>query len=446
MLPAKPGSQMFWVMGARDARNASMTAVGVDQNVTSARADEIDYDDVEVPKNIRTPDARENLRLKVQESTFILVPGGQETYIGTPHTHDSIYPELISAGAASLKIPLFENAVRYDDTSKETRYRFNFTPTDDGLYVMTGIFKHARLLVEGRDYRVEGQYVVFAQPPGVVLDIYSHCAWPERFTRDDIEKRRKKTRTLNYWDSQYQLEAKPITECRLDPAKMKPYTAHPVIERANGEMRMMLGAARIIGARCYWDCALGKVGGDDSAFSLIFDDTAGNYYWHVAQAMIGEFAEFSDGDNSRIVSGQVLQACDVIEKFQIPQVYVETNGVGTFVPKLLRKAIKQRRLQCAVLEINATGNKNEKILAGLEPPLKSGVMWAHVDVLDGPVWDQMKDWNPAVKTQPDDYLDSGASAILQAPVRIGKVVAQSGAVEREDWRPGTGVHEVELEI
>jgi hypothetical protein len=281
----------------------------------------------------------------------------------------------------------------------------------------------------------------------VVLDIYSHCAWPERFTRDDIEKRRKKTRTLNYWDSQYQLEAKPITESRLDPARMKPYTAQPVIERANGEMRMMLGAARIIGARCYWDCAAGKVGGDDSAVSLILDDSTGAYYWHVAQAMIGELVEFSDGEHSKIVSGQVMQACDIIEKYQVPQIYVETNGLGTFVPKILRKAIKQRRLQCAVLEVNATGNKNEKILAGLEPPLKSGVLWAHTEVLDGPVWDQMQDFNPAVKNQPDDYLDSAASAILQAPVRIGQVVGGlAGNSPREDWRPGTGVHEVELEI
>jgi hypothetical protein len=446
MLPRKPGAQSFWVNGATDARNPSMQAVGVNSNVTGARADDIDYDDIEVPKNIKTPEARANLRMKTEESTFIAVPGAQETYIGTPHTHDSIYPELIAAGAASLKIPLFENAVRYEDTTKATRYRFDFVPGDDGLYVMTGVYKHARLLVEGRDYKVDGRYIVFTAPPGTVLDIYSHCAWPERFTRDDIEKRRKKTRTLNYWDSQYQLEAKPINECRLDPAKMKPYAVQPTVERANGEMRMMLGGVRIISARCYWDCSLGKVGGDDSALSLILDDTGGNYYWHVAQAMIGEFAEFSDGENSKIVSGQVLQACDVIEKYQVPVVYVETNGVGTFVPKLLRKALKQRRLQCAVIDINATGNKNERILAGIEPPLKSGVLWAHVDVLDGPLWDQMKDWNPAVKSQPDDFIDSGSGAILQAPVRIGKVVGNPGSDQREDWRPGTGVHEVTLDM
>lgn len=451
MLPTKPGSQMFWVSGANDPRNASMTAVGVNQNVTSARARDIDYDDVEVPKNIKTAEARENLRAKIQEATFILVPGGQETYIGTPHTHDSIYPEMIAGGAASLTIPLLEDQIRYEDTTKRTRYPVPFKPAADGLYVILGIYKHARLLVEDRDYRYEHDEVVFAKPPGgAVLDIYARCAWPERFTRAEIEIRRKKTRTLNYWDSQYQLQAKPIKESRLDPEKIKPYAVHPRVELANRSVRMMLGNVQIVSARAYWDCALGKIRGDVSAFSLVLDDAAGNTYWHVAEAMVGEFAEFSDARNAKIIGGQVMQACALIERFNIPNVYVETNGNGAFVPQLLRQALKQEGLRCGVTDVQVGQNKNARILDGLEPPMKSGVMWAHVDVLDGPMWDQMKDWNPEIKEQPDDYLDSGAGAILQAPVRIGRMVREKAEIsavgEREDWRPSGGVHEVTLEI
>lgn len=451
MLPTKPGAQMFWVSGATDARNASMTAVGVNQNVTSARARDIDYDDVEVPKNIRTAEARENLRNKIQESTFILVPGGQETYIGTPHTHDSIYPEMIAAGAASLTIPLFEDAVRFDEeVDKRTEFRVPFTPGADGLYVLVGIHKAARLLVEGRDYRYEAGLVKFAAPPCAVVDVYARCAWPERFTRQEIELRRQKTRTLNYWDSQYQLQAKPIQESRLDPDRIKVYAVHPTVERANKAVRMMLGRARIVSARAYWDCALGKIRGDVSAFSLMLDDAAGNTYWHVCQALDGEFAVFSDQRNTRIESGQVLQACRLIERFNIPNVYVETNGNGAFVPQLLRQALKQEGLRCGVTDVQVGTNKNERILDGLEGPIKSGVLWAHQDVIEGPMYDQMKDWNPAVKDQPDDYLDSGAGAILQAPVRVGLLVREKDGIptrnEGEDWRPSGGVHEVTLEV
>jgi hypothetical protein len=77
--------------------------------------------------------------------------------------------------------------------------------------------------------------------------------------------------------------------------------------------------------------------------------------------------------------------------------------------------------------------------------MKSGVLWVHVDVLNGPLWDQMKDWDPKVKSQPDDYLDSGAGAIEQAPVRINHLVGIPTGNVSKDWRHSAGVHEVELE-
>ncbi|AYR23033.1 phage terminase large subunit [Herbaspirillum rubrisubalbicans] len=445
MLPTKPGAQMFWVMGSIDARNASMTATGVDQNVTSARAKSIDYDDIEVPKNIKTAEARENLRDKIQEATFILVPGGQETYIGTPHTHNSIYPELIENGAASLKIPLFESSIRYEDTATRLRYRFPFTPGDDGLYVFVGIHKHAKLLVAGEDFAIDGQDVVFTKPPGKLLDIYAHCAWPERFTRDDVERRRKKTRTINYWDSQYMLEAKPINESRLDPADIKAYDVQPRLEYANRAVRMMLGKTHVVSGRAYWDPSLGKKKSDASAFSVVYDDSLGNHYWHVCKELTGDFAVFSDSRNTVIESGQVLQACDIIAKANILHVYVETNGVGSFAGKLLQRALKQRGLAVGVTEIQESSNKNERILGALEGPIRSGVLWAHIDALNGPLWDQMKDWKPEVKEQPDDFLDSGAGAVEQAPVRINKLVGKPTPETRQDWRQSTGVFEVTLD-
>src|SRR3546814_14171182 len=50
ILPNKPGAKRFWVVGARDARNASMRANGVTSNATGARADAVDFDDIEVDR------------------------------------------------------------------------------------------------------------------------------------------------------------------------------------------------------------------------------------------------------------------------------------------------------------------------------------------------------------------------------------------------------------
>lgn len=57
----------------------------------------------------------------------------------------------------------------------------------------------------------------------------------------------------------------------------------------------------------------------------------------------------------------------------------------------------------------------------------------------------MKDFNPELRDQPDDYLDSGAGAIAQTPIRIGKIVGKPTDHSREDWRPSAGVHEVVVE-
>lgn len=446
MLP--PGAiavQEWWINGASDARNASMYARGILSNVTSARANECQNDDVEVPRNIGTPEAREKLRYRLGEQTHILVPGGRTLYIGTPHTHDSLYDEQEAMGADCLTIKMFEHEYRIED-AKVRQYTLPFSPE----FVFVGIHKSTRALEPGVDYNVEGCVVTFREVPVGLVDFYGGSSWPERFTRSELEVRRKKCRTVNEWDSQYQLHSKPVGEVRLDPERIKPYAVHPHVEQANRNVRMMLGQVQIVSARAYWDCAVGKVGGDDSAFSLLLDDAAGNTYWHVCVGLTGEFAEFEDTRNKLITGGQVMQVCELIERFNIPNVYVETNGVGAFVPTLLRQTIKQEKLHCGVKDIQASGNKNARILEALEGPLKSSVLWAHVDVLNGPLWDQMKDWNPAVTRQPDDFIDSGAGAILQAPVRIGRMVKEKDGISsrqgREHWRPTGGVYEVTLEM
>lgn len=448
MLPPRPGAKRFWVNGARDARNASMRANGVNSNATGARADDVDYDDIEVPGNIETPEARLKLRQRISESTHIIVPGGQETMIGTPHTHDSIYPERIASGAAVLKIPLFEHSVRYSDTNKKTRYAFRHPIGSDGLYVMSGIHKGARILQESVDYRLIGEEVVFAKPPGTVIDICSMCAWPERFTRTEVERRRKETRTFNAWDSQYMLEAKPVAEIRLDPERIIPYDVEPSIRVANKTPSMHLGKVRIAGMSARWDPASGKLNSDVSAFGICLQDESGHRYLHRIIALTGEIAEFA-ADGKTIVGGQVWQICNMVQQFNIPRVTIETNGIGQFAPEILRACLKQRRLQCAVIGEPAPHgvSKNKRILEAHEDPMSAGMLWAHVSVLNGPYWDQMKDFQPEQKDQSDDYIDVGAAAITDMPerIRVFPVPESQAPTQYRDWKPGSGVHEIEFE-
>lgn len=444
------GVDQWWVEGADDPRNASMYARGILSNVTSARCDEAQNDDCEVPRNIRTPEARELLEYRLGEQTFIMVPGARQLFCGTPHTHDSIYDKMAALGADCLTLPLFERGHRID-CAELASYDLPFAPE----YVFVGIGKGARLLAEGVDYRLTGRRLEFVKPPGVLVDCYAGCAWPDRFTRDDLQKRRRRTKTVNTFDSQYQLHSRPMTEIRLDPDKLPIYAAEPEFKTANKHPQLWLGKARIAGAAMRWDPSSGKLRSDTSALALVFQDEHGVRYWHRQEALTGEIAVFDERDHKTIIGGQVSAICDLVAKFRVRRVTVETNGIGGFAPTVLRAALKQRGLVCGVSEVTASQQKNKRILEAFEPLILSRMLWVHVSVADGPMPTQMKEWNPAVVNQPDDHLDAGAGAVTDQPERLDFTERQgagadSGRIRHaersDDWRPGTGVFEAELEV
>jgi hypothetical protein len=383
---------------------------------------------------------RQKLRRKLGEQAHVLKPGGSKLYIGTPHAFDSIYDEAIKGGAASLVIPLFAHQRRYEEV-RSRRLQIEAPVGPDGVWVFAGIGPHARLLVEGIDYAIDGDAIVLREILNTVLDVCTGNAWPERFDRKELQRRRRECRTINAWDSQYQLEAKPVGTIRLDPALVVPYELEPQVHIANGEARMMLGDVQIVSATLRLDPASGKPKSDVSALCLVLQDGAGRIYWHRAIGLYGELAEV-DGAGA-IRGGQVEQVCDLLQQFQLTRVDVETNGIGGHVPSILRGAIKRRGLPVAVREVASTGNKNRRILSALEPPLRSGYLWAHVSVLDT-IEHQMRDWNPAITDQPDDYLDAGAGAIAAEPVRIGKVVtSREQRAARPGWQPAAGTFEAQ---
>ena len=104
--------QKWWISGSSDVRHGSIHARGVLSNVTGARANEIQNDDVEMPSNIGTPEAREKLRYRLSEQTHILIPGGQKLFVGTPHTHDSLYTQIQKLGAKCMILRMFEKEKR----------------------------------------------------------------------------------------------------------------------------------------------------------------------------------------------------------------------------------------------------------------------------------------------------------------------------------------------
>jgi hypothetical protein len=422
------GSVEFWWSHdgyLNDPRNPSMQAAGITSNITSSRADYIQNDDVEVLKNVQTEEAREKVRNRLSEQVHIAVPGAQKDFIGTPHTFDSLYDEKIEGGAVDLTIRLYEKEQRFEkETGLKTQFLCKFVPE----YVFVGIGKYSWVAREGEHYTMKGQTLVFKKPPGATVDIYAHCAWPERFDHDEMAERRRECNTLNEWDSQYQLHAKPITDLSLDPEKIIPYDVKPIIRSSNKIIGMWLGKVQIVGATAHWDCSSGRIGRDSSAFSVVLTDHLGRLYLHVCKAVYGNIDE------------QCKQIREIVIELQLNRVSVETNGIGGHVPHILRKHLKNTG--CGVHEHHETSNKNKRILDAWEAPLDSGYLWASMEVLEGDLWDEMTNWNPKVKEQPDGHVDSGARAIADTPVRIGNIAGKPTSPEQQNWRPNQGSIEV----
>lgn len=431
----------FEVAGADDARNPSVSAYGVMSNITGGRADECINDDVEVPKTIRTPALRESLRERLSEQTHIIVPGGKILYIGTDHCLESIYKEQIEDGADLLEIPLFRrSATHIAKTTGERNFGFDWRiQTEDELYVVVGgnrprLLERSDYLVQGvRDYK--GGFVRLRTPmlPEERVSIYSGNVWPARFTRTEITFRLKRCRTWGEWDSQYMLRAAQIGEVRLDPQRMIEYSAEPEFRTVNGELTCWLNGIRIVGASAVWDCSLGKINSDASAFAVLFTDSRGYLFWHLAQGLEGNIDE------------QCLEIVQIVRRLNLPAVTVKTAGIGGHVPTILKGHLQRAGIHCGVLEQPERTSKNIRILDAFETPLSGLYLYAHQSVKQGPAGKQMAQWNPKLISQPDDYLDAGAGAISETPVRIGRA-PHAHQENREDWRPGAGTHEVQVDF
>ena len=95
-----------------------MLARGIGANITGCRADIVICDDVEVPNTAGTPTRRQELRERLREASFVLVPDGTQLFIGTPHSYYSIYadearPEMgepvpFLASYVRMNIPLLD--------------------------------------------------------------------------------------------------------------------------------------------------------------------------------------------------------------------------------------------------------------------------------------------------------------------------------------------------
>lgn len=382
-------SDQFTVNRSAELRDPSMLAKGISANLTGSRADVIICDDVEVPNTCDSAPKRADLRVRLAEVEYVLVPGGLQLYVGTPHTFHTLYADTACVEAG------------------ETR------PFLDGF---------SRLEVPLQDAN------------GV-------SAWPDRFPSAKIEAIRKRSGP-NKFESQMMLRPVSVAEGRLDPDRLRCYESDLDYREGNGEAVLMLGGRRLVSASCWWDPAYGAPGrGDASVIAAVYTDQDGGYWLHRVRYLEHDPAKTGSVDEATQLCRQVA---DFVRANFLAAVALETNGLGRFLPGLLRRELAAAGIAAAVIEKTSRTNKEQRILDAFDAPLAAGSLNAHRSVWDTPFIAEMREWRPGGKSR-DDGLDAVSGCLLSEPVRLSRRPAKdAGDVSaRANWR-GAGAFKADV--
>lgn len=352
------GSDRFTIQRPKELRDPSMLARGIGANITGSRADVIICDDVEVPRTCETAAKRTDLRERLAETNYILVPGGTQLYIGTPHSWHTIY-------AKTPKSELGEDAAFLEEFERLTL---------------------------------------------PILDDEGQSAWPERFSLAEIA-RMKRSSGPNKFSSQMMLIPVNIAEGHLDPAGLKFYDEIPVLR---DELKsLFLGDKRLVSATAWWDPAFGKQNGDSSVLAIIYADQDGHYYINRV-----EYLKLDPASEDDEATQQCRLVAQALKEGHVPSVSLEINGIGRFLPAILRRELARLRVPCAVKEISNRQPKAIRILEAFDAVMAAGVLYAHTDIRHTKFMTEMQEWRPDKVWSQDDGLDAVAGALSQQAVRI----------------------------
>lgn len=368
-------SDQFTVSRDTELRDPSMLAKGLGANITGLRADLIICDDVEVPKNCDTALKRQDMRDKLNELDYILTPDGMQLYIGTPHTFYTIYQ------------------TEYDDKKAET----------------------------------EPFLLGFEKLQIPILTADNKSAWPERFSVEKIASLRTRSGE-NKFLSQMMLCSVNIQDSVLNPDRLCPYDGDINISYSNNREILKIGNRKMISASCWWDPSFAaKEKGDNSVIACVFTDEQGRYWLHDV-----EYIKIDADCDDNIATLQCEKVVNFLEKNHLPSVRIEVNGIGRFLPGILKQVISRRKIHVAVLEAYSKENKEQRILEAFEVLLAERALNVHKRIWQTPFIEEMREWS-MIGSSHDDALDAVAGCLASEPVRLA-VLRDENHRQRQNWQ------------
>ena len=109
--------------------------------------------------------------------------------------------------------------------------------------------------------------------------------------------------------------------------------------------------------------------------------------------------------------GQVIKF--MIKNF-VSNIYVESNGLGKFLPDFLITEIKKLKLPIKVIAVNSTKNKETRIIEAFDTVVSYKYLSVHDKVKLTPFLFEYENWHIGTKTH-DDGMDSVAGCLSSPP-------------------------------
>lgn len=283
---------------------------------------------------------------------------------------------------------------------------FILTPGGTMLYIGTPHCHETIYAEEGEDIFLK-DYKRFNVP---LLNEEGASVWPERFTPRDIELQRRQAGPLKF-SAQMMLQPVDVTQSRLDASLLQKYSDTLEVREVQGNLYLSIGGRNIVSCAAWWDPAFGDGNGDSSVLAVVFQDDGGRQYLHHLSYLRAQGGE--DGATS-----QCRQVAHIAREFHMPCVAVETNGLGKFLPGILRNMMTDEKVPCGVREMISSRAKDMRILEAFDAVMAAQALYVHESVYDTPFIKEMRGWRPGTARADDDGLDAVAGALALKPALV----------------------------
>lgn len=334
----------------------SYRSIGIFGTVTGNRATNVIFDDVEVPNNIKTPQGRHQLSEAVTEGADVIKASkdesfGRITYLGTPHSLDSLYNKL-------------------DERGYEVRIWPAYYPTKEKMYYY--INKLAPMLKEDIEKKPE-----LILPSNGIDFTYGELTDPERHTDASLTSKMKEKGKTGF-EMQYMLNTAladtmkfPLKYSDLIVDTLDINTAHGRYMWAKDDRYILDDVPNLgIDADYFYKCATKSDDIFDYEGSLMTIDAAGfgkdEMAYTITKMLNGYIFLFKVGGVMKPDRDSILELAKIAKKYNVNTISIESNNNGSTVAELY-KEIGLPIHNCEIHQKASTSKKEIRIIDNLEP-------------------------------------------------------------------------------